>query len=404
MKIKKFKEFFDGLEGKIEWSLPLIEVLVFLPVLLAIANKQWMILYFDDFYVCTFGKMLLETAFIKQSFIWFVLAFIAFALKIVATFFMLKKSKWGYFATITLYLIDYITSLVLFCTCETSLQELHYKDLCGMIVCLFIAPFLSCYYLHLYFRLIQNRKKTKEVKIFTSIVFLVFVLVVSFVWINGNRKIASESEVATLNRCYEYSEKYLYEELPENKMTLEKMQNDIEDVFNSELFFTAFNQSKYFYRMKEEQKPKKNIPIQLKSIYANELMYLKSKILLKLDKDDEYIAYYFETRQYFSGISVEYFYKYLEQDIHNYSIDDCETLKKASVEFMKADVNRLEKLWASIDYSKAAGKDLTEEERQKIAKQIREEILPDYSIKQIKEDLIESEKYNAEKRSLYMLK
>ncbi|MBQ6936252.1 MAG: hypothetical protein IJN49_06835, partial [Clostridia bacterium] len=285
MKIKNFKEFFKSLDGKIEWSIPIIEVLVFFPILLAIGNEQWLILYFDDLYICTFGKMLLETAIIKQSFFWFTLAFLAFALKIVAAFFILKKSKWGYFGTITLYLIDYITSLVLFCTCETTLQELRFKDLCGVIVFLFIEPFLSCFYLHLYFRLIQNRKKTKEVKIFSSIVFLVFILVVSFVWVNGNRKIASESEVATLNRCYEYSEKYLYEELPEDKMILEKMQGDIEDVFNKELFFVAFNKSRYFDRLKEIQKTETlESPVHIKSGFANELMYLKSKILLKLDK------------------------------------------------------------------------------------------------------------------------
>lgn len=405
MKIKKNKEIFKSLEGKIEWSIPIIEVLVFLPILLAIGNEQWLIHYFDDVYICTFGKMLLETAIIKQSFFLFTLAFLAFALKMVAAFFILKKSKWGYFGTITLYLIDYITSLVLFCTCETTLQELRFKDLCVVIVSLFIAPFLSCFYLHLYFRLIQNRKKTKEVKIFSSIVFLVFILVVSFVWANGNRKIASESEVATLNRCYEYSEKYLYEELPEDKMILEKMLCDIEDVFNKELFFTAFNKSEYFDRLKEIQKTETpESPIHIKSGFANELMYLKSKILLNLDKNDEYIDYYIETRRWFSTAEVEFFYTYLEKDIHNYSEDDCEILKKASVEFMKMEVNRLEKLWASVDYSKAEGKDLQEEEQQKIAKNIREEYVSDYSAEQIKEDIVKAKKYEASKRTLYMLK
>jgi len=68
------------------------------------------------------------------------------------------------------------------------------------------------------------------------------------------------------------------------------------------------------------------------------------------------------------------------------------------------EVNRLEKLWASVDYSKAEGKDLQEEEQQKIAKNIREEYVTGYSMEQIKEDIIKTRKYEAFKRTLYMLK
>ena len=170
------------------------------------------------------------------------------------------------------------------------------------------------------------------------------------------------------------------------------------------MFFTAFNQSAYFDRLKEEQKSDTASAVQMKSSYANELMYLKCKILLKLDKNEEYVDYYIETRRYFSNTQVEFYYKYLEQDIKNFSEDECKIIKIACTEFIKADVNRIEKNWAAIDYSIADGKDLTKKERQKIAKEIRKELLSDYNKEQIKEDLIKAEKYESYKRSLYMLK
>ena len=80
----------------------------------------------------------------------------------------------------------------------------------------------------------------------------------------------------------------LIRELPDDKDELEKMQIDIEEVFSKELFFTAFNQSEYFDRLKEESVSITDIPLEMKSEYANELMYLKCKILLKLDKNEEY--------------------------------------------------------------------------------------------------------------------
>ena len=390
--------------GKFEWSIPIVEVLAYSTFFLLLFDNQFLILHFDNFYISALGKTLLETAIIKNSSVLLVVAFMCFAVKFVAAFFMLKKSKWGYISIIVLYLIDFIVSLVGLFTCETTLQEWSVKDFVFLIASLVLVPMISCLYVYLYFKLIQHKKKPKEFKIFTSVIFSVLVIAFVFAWVDGNKKIATESEVATLNRCYGYSEKYLYEKLPEDKGKLEKMQSDIEEVFNKELFFTAFNQSAYFDRLKEEQKSDTASAVQMKSSYANELMYLKCKILLKLDKNEEYVDYYIETRRYFSNTQVEFYYKYLEQDIKNFSEDECKIIKIACTEFIKADVNRIEKNWAAIDYSIADGKDLTKKERQKIAKEIRKELLSDYNKEQIKEDLIKAEKYESYKRSLYMLK
>lgn len=389
---------------KYVWILPMFEVFIVLPLFLSFCSNQFLILHFNTLFICSLGKLFIETAIIKKSLILFVVAFVCFASKIVSSFFMLKKSKWGYISIISLYLIDFIVSLVILFNSETTLQELGAKDLIDVFL-LLLAPTISCVYVYLYFYIIKHREKTKELKIFTSIIFSIVIIAVGVMGVNGNKQIATDNEIATLNRCYEYSEKYLYKALPDDKEMLGKMLCDIEEVFEKELFFTAFRQSDYFTELKEEQKSNDYVtPIITKSIYANDLMYLKSKILLKLDKDDEYIDYYIETRRWFSTPEVEFYYKYLEQDIINYSDDDCEVVKKACVEFMDEDVNRIEKLWATIDYSRAAGKDLTKEERQEISKEFREEHLPDYYNDKIRADLLELEEYKATERTLYMLK
>lgn len=389
---------------KYAWVLPMFEVFIILPLFLSFCSNQFLILHFNALFICSLGKLFIETAIIKKSLILFVVAFVCFASKFVSSFFMLKKSKWGYISIISLYLIDFIVSLVILFNSETTLQELGGKDLIDVFLFL-LAPTISCVYVYLYFYIIKHREKTKELKIFTSIIFSIVIIAVGVMGVNGNKQIATDNEIATLNRCYEYSEKYLYKALPDDKETLEKMLCDIEEVFEKELFFTALRQSDYFTELKEEQKSNDYAtPIITKSIYANDLMYLKSKILLKLDKNDEYIDYYIETRRWFSTAEVEFFYKYLEKDIKNYSDDDCEVVKKACVEFMDEDVNRIEKFWATIDYSRAAGKDLTKEERQKITKEFREEHLPDYDNDKIRADLLELEEYKAIERTLYMLK
>lgn len=388
-----------------DWMIPLVETLGTLPLLLLFIWKSYVILYVDNFYICSFGKFTFEMAIIERSVIFMIIAIVYFVAKIMASFFMIKKFKWGYTSVILLYFLDMVASLVIFCTSETTLQEWDIKDLLINVIALFLAPAVICFLTYSFLRKLRKKWKTKGFKIFCSTVFSVVIIAIGVMWFNGNKQIATDEEIATLNRCYEYSEQYLYKTLPDDKETLETMQSDIEEVFEKELFFTAFNKSKYFDCLKEIQKTETSErPVQIKSGFANELMYLKSKILLKLDKDDEYIDYYIETRRWFSTAEVEFFNKYLEKDIHNYSKDDCEILKKASVEFMKADSNRLEKLWASIDYSKAQGKDLQEEEQQAIAEEIRTEYVPDYTTEQIIEDIIEAKKYEASKRTLYMLK
>lgn len=402
MKIKILGKFLGCLQ---DWMIPLVEVLMTLPLLLTLVVISSPILHEDNFYICSLGKFMLETAIIKHSLILLIIAFLYFIAKIVAAFFMIKKFKCGYISTILLYFLDMITSLVCFCTSETSLQERSVEDLFVCVSSMFLAPAIICFLMYSFLGKLQKKRKTKSFKIFTSFVFSTAIIAVGVLWFNGNKQIATDNEIATLNRCYEYSEQYLYEALPDDKDRLEKMLCDIEEVFNKELFFTAFNKSKYFDRLKEIQKTETpERPVQIKSGFANELMYLKSKILLNLDKNDEYIDYYIETRRWFSTAEVESFYTYLEKDIHNYSEDDCEILKKACVEFMDEDVNRVEKLWATVDYSIVEGKDLQEEQQQEIAKNFREEYITDYSIEQIKEDILKERKYEASKRTLYMLK
>jgi len=388
-----------------DWMIPLVETLTVLPTILLFIWKSYVILYVDNFYICSFGKFALETAIIERSVIFMIIAIVYFVAKIMASFFMIKKFKWGYTSIILLYFLDMIASLVIFCTSKTTLQEWDIKDLLINVIALFVTPAVICFLTYSFLGKLNKKRKTKWFKIFCSTVFSVVIIAIGVMWFNGGKQIATDEEIATLNRCYEYSEQYLYKTLPDDKETLETMQSDIEEVFEKELFFTAFNKSKYFDCLKEIQKTNDYAtPIITKSIFANDLMYLKSKILLKLDKDDEYVDYYIETRRWFSTAEVEFFYKYLEQDVINYSNNDCEVVKKACAEFMNEDVNRIEKFWATIDYSKVAGKDLTKEEREEISKAFRKEHLPDYDNDKIRADLLELEEYKAIERTLYMLK
>ena len=408
MNIKqKYKEL-NIKSGKVlsryAWLLPIIETLGYLPVLmLYIINENALVAGNFNVYISSLSFFLFRYGVTRNVFFFVVVGFLPFVLRVVSALFVLKKKRWACFLTMVLYFVDFITSLIMLCTDITPLQELNDFCLFCLFITIWLAPSVSGVYFYIYidnFNL-EYQKTPRAVNMYFTVVISVLVIVFSLVWVNGNKKIATESEVATLNRCYEYSEKYLYEKLPEDKETLEKMQNDIEEVFNKELFFTAFNQSEYFERMKEEQVSKTDIPVTMKSEYANELMYLKSKILLKLDKNEEYVDYYIETRQYFSHVKVYIFSEHLANDKANFNDEDYDTIKKGCFAFFESDGLEYEKLLCLTDLGFVNSQFMTDDERVKLGKEIREKYMPGYTKEMFKADLAEWETLE---RALYMLK
>lgn len=97
MKIKKLKGCLNVPVEKFVWTVPVMEVLIYLPLFLFLYQYPFLILYFDFPAYCAFGKMLLEIAIIKKSIIFFCASLFTFGAKIVSAFFMIKKSKWGFF-------------------------------------------------------------------------------------------------------------------------------------------------------------------------------------------------------------------------------------------------------------------------------------------------------------------
>lgn len=399
--------------GEKVWLLPMVETLVFLPIqMLYFINESTFLVDNVNGYISSFSFILFKYGLTNNQFFLILLGFVPFVLKMVSAFLMLKKKQWSYVFTMILYLIDFISSLVILCSSATTLQEWSAVFIFFLFVTIWIAPVISASYYGCYLMSIKkldlSRDKTpKSFSVYLTSLLLILITVVSFVWFDGNKKIASMSEVATLNRCYEYSEKYLYKKLPEDRMILEKMQSDIEEVFSKELFFTAFNQSAYFDRLKTEQKAAVDtvdqVPIKIKSEYANELMYLKCKILLKLDKNEEYVDYYIETRQYFSNLQVSIFSKHLANDKANFTDEDYDTIKEGCFAFFESDGLEYEKLLCLTDLSIINSEFMTENEREKFGKEIREKYIPGYE--NLKETLgKEFREWKAVERSLYMLK
>ncbi len=390
------------------WGTNLVLFLATSPALLFLGNaKLFPVVSASSF-------LLLKQYTISNSVVLLILSFLPFVLKMICAIGIANKKRAFSIACVVLYLLDFISFLIYWVNGELRLDELLTMEILRIVCSIFFmgagvsVSFISVYFLF-YGEAVLSKRQKKKMKTITFSYFLVLavigVTVFTGVYINESKMTATKAEIELVNKCYEYTEKYLQNELPDDKETLETMQKDIEAVIETDVFKNAVHKSKFHERhmkakIDEEYFYKGAVPE--KSNYANELMYLKGKILLKLDKNDEYIDYYIDTYKYFTtSFSDKYYFEYLNNDKENYSEDDCEVIRKGCIKLLESDLPDYEKWECTADFSVINPQNTTKEKRVKELDELRVEYVADYTSEKFSKDL---DKYETVKRSLYMMK
>ncbi len=415
--IKKVKEFNEG--GfpfyRLAWGVMLIDILVWgTNLMLFITWPVGMFLGHVGLYPFCSGLsfLLLKISAIKDSVLLIVLSFLPFVLKMICAIGIASKKRKFCFVCVALYLLDYISLLIYFVIGEIHYQDLVTAELLKLVFTTLWGAVGSAMFIPVYYYFYPGKlPKTEKIKIakftypYVAVLLVIGISVLAGVYIKENRQTATDEEIELVNRCYEYTVKYLQNELPDDKETLETMQKDIEDVIETNVFKNAFNESKFHERHMNAKVDKDYVykgAVPEKSNYANELMYLKGKILLKLDKNDEYIDYYIDTHKYFTtSFSEKYYFEYLNNDKGNYSEDDCEVIRKGCIKLLESDLPDYEKWECTADYSVINPKNTTKEKRVEERDKLRAEYVAGYTTEKFSKDL---DKYETIRRSLYMMK
>lgn len=417
-KIKHLKKRIEKLPFyRVGWVILLLEFLVWGTNLLIFLGTSPALLFLGNAklfpVVSALSFLLLKQYAISNSVVLLILSFLPFVLKMICAIGIANKKRAFSIACAVLYLFDFIGFLIYWVNGELRLDELLTAEFLRVVCCTFFigagvsSSFISVYFLF-YSEAVLSKREKKKVKIITfsySLVLVVIgVAVFTGVYINESKTTATKEEIELVNKCYEYTEQYLQNELPDDKKVLEAMQKDIEAVIETDVFKNAVNESKFHERhmnakANEDYFYKGAVPE--KSNYANELMYLKGKILLKLDKNDEYIDYYIDTYKYFTtSFSDKYYFEYLDNDKENYSEDDCEVIKEGCIKLLESDLPDYEKWECTADYSIINPQNTTKEKRVEERDKLRAEYVAGYTSEKFSKDLDE---YETIERSLYML-
>jgi len=357
--IEKIKKLDNIPINKIFWVIPLIEVLVFSTLFISCFRMNFLLVfgYESQFPMFSgFAYFLLKLGILYDSLILKLLSFVPFIIKFVFSIFLVNGKRKFVNLTGGLYLVDFIFSLVFLITGNYEVSCLKSEALVSLILHLVALVVIQIF---LFFLLVVDklkivgkfkeqpkhvRKELYKKTISATVIFSVTTSIVfAGVWFNDSRKKATDDEVLLLNRCYDYSEKYLYKELLDDEETLKLIVNDIDSVIETDIFKNAFNQSKYKNRILSSENESSYPPLIIKSEYANELMFLKCKILLQLDKETEYISYYKSIYKYFGSTWTKRYYEYVNENIDGFTEEQKEIIKKGYKEILASDASDFEK-------------------------------------------------------------
>lgn len=308
-----------------------------------------------------FSTLLLGAGFYYDKFYLIVVSFVPILLKLTSAIFIFKKKKIFYLVFSILCFIDFICMLVYISNLQLTgkiLEEFSfYNKFCIVGGSLFPLIY-SAIILSIYFKEksktcnLQKHKRNVLLGVYLSTFLILFVGVFACNYTDKN--FATDEEIELLNKCYNYSEQYLYSTLPTDKQELEVMQKDIEAVLDGDVFKRTVSKSNYkqrFLKVQNDNEEGFYSTTTEKSEYANELIFLKCKILLALDKNDEFIRYYQENQYYF-GCWTDLFHYYLENNVDNFSDDDIEAIDKCMKTVLKSDENNVIKFFAHANLIK----------------------------------------------------
>lgn len=404
---------------KVFWVVIVLDVFVSIVSVLIGYNKADSIggeLFIDT--VSMLSKILLTLSVLRDSTLLILGACVPIILKIICAIGIFKHKKMFSLVAAVLYIADFICTLYLFYSNSNMLTELSnysiilavsYIFFIGLLVVSFFVLFLlfdETYVIKPFLE--KNRKDIKIPVISCLIVILISeIAVIGLSFANKNKFIATKEEIKTVNRCYEYSENYLYEKLPQDKSELNLMLDDINSVIETDTFKRAFNQSNYHRKLIEIRELSKtddsidyNGPIIQKSAYVTDLIFLKCKILLTLDKNAEFYDYYNENIKSFS-ITTNLFFMYVENNLEHFSNDDILTIDELCRNVLKSDDTQKNKCSAWLTLAKLYSSEPNYEiEKKREMTALRKKYISDYDLeKYLKSGLELSEV----KDGLYML-
>lgn len=168
---------------------------------------------------------------------------------------------------------------------------------------------------------------------------------------NSNLEV-THSDIELLNICYDYTEKYVTGSLPGDKIVVESILDSI-NLISPDLFFGGFEKTSYSKRLEKDNSYFINGGIlsenYLKCLYYKELVVLKLKSLLVLERYNDFKSEYISNYALFSTVGDNFISYILLDSTLNQSEDVVKAIADSYKEIFSMELSNQEKRLVSSD-------------------------------------------------------
>ena len=198
----------------------------------------------------------------------------------------------------------------------------------------------------------KKRRKPEKKNAIVVVAYILFTIcLVSFLFVDfsGNKQITTDAEIQLVNKCYEYTTKYLTN-LPTDKTTLQEIENITAEVTVNDIFVRTFDKSEFYknsqggvLRGTEKLKELNN-----KRAYAD-VVALRLKTLIALKDYDSYNEFFINNCGYLLYVDDGFYFDLWANDSYTLSEDDFNAIISGFINILELADNDSDRLFINSD-------------------------------------------------------
>lgn len=165
--------------------------------------------------------------------------------------------------------------------------------------------------------------------------------------------VVSQEQIEQINSCYNYTENYYSNNITTDVKTLNDIVSVIDSVLSNDIFFYGFSDSKYQKKLETDKSYYKNNGLEsensLKHCYYKQLIVVKLKALLQLERFEEFEKCFIENYFLLSMVSDSFVSLISLDDNISQNVSAIEDIIKCYDKILAMDLSDRDKFYVSTD-------------------------------------------------------
>ena len=195
----------------------------------------------------------------------------------------------------------------------------------------------------------RKPEKKNAVVVVAYILATIFIFSLNFVDFSGNKQKPTDTEIQLVNKCYEYTTKYLTD-LPTDKTTLQEIDDITAKVTVNDIFVVTFDKSEFYKNsqggiLRGSEKLK---DMNSKRAYAD-IVALRLKTLIALKDYNSYNEFFIDNCGYLLYVDDGFYFDLWANDSYSLSEQDFDAIISGFINILELADNDSDRLFINSD-------------------------------------------------------